>query len=212
MDAHSWIEVLRLSRQVFHSEADFQHALAWMVHTAQPDVRVRLETRPAPGVHLDLAIDDPTSGQRLAVELKYLTAAWSGTVDGESFQLLNQGAQDIRAYDIVKDVCRVERIIAGGAASRGVVIVLTNDPTYWTRPGHGRVTNADAFRVYDCNNLTGARVWGPLTGAGTTRGRESALELAGSYVCQWRSYSTLAGQRGEFRYLMFDVNVARAGR
>lgn len=200
------MKALHTARPVFHSEADFQHALAWVVHTVLPHVRVRLETRPAPGVHLDVAVDDPTSGERLAVELKYLTAAWSGTVDGESFQLLNQGAQDIRAYDIVKDLCRVERIIAAGAASRGAVIVLTNDPAYWTRPGHGRVTNADAFRVYDGNGLAGARAWGPVTGAGTTRGRESALELAGIYLCEWRPFSMLAGQRGEFRYLMFDVD------
>jgi hypothetical protein len=45
----------------------------------------------------------------LAVELKYLTAAWTGEVDGEHFSLLSQGAQDIRAYDVLKDVQRVER-------------------------------------------------------------------------------------------------------
>ncbi len=31
------------SRKVFHSEADFQHALAWQIHEAMPDSQVRLE-------------------------------------------------------------------------------------------------------------------------------------------------------------------------
>ena len=57
-------------RPVFHSEADFQHAFAWQLHSIYPDARIRLETRPRPGVRLDVLalIDD----QRVAVELKYL--------------------------------------------------------------------------------------------------------------------------------------------
>jgi len=35
-------------RPIFHSEADFQFALAWQVKVHAPHVQVRLETRPAP--------------------------------------------------------------------------------------------------------------------------------------------------------------------
>lgn len=35
-------------RPVFHSEADFQLALAWQVQHADPHATVRLETRPSP--------------------------------------------------------------------------------------------------------------------------------------------------------------------
>ena len=31
------------TRKVFHSEADFQHALAWHIHQAMPESQVRLE-------------------------------------------------------------------------------------------------------------------------------------------------------------------------
>ena len=30
-------------RKVFHSEADFQHSLAWHIHQAMPESQVRLE-------------------------------------------------------------------------------------------------------------------------------------------------------------------------
>jgi hypothetical protein len=45
---------LALVRPLFHSEADFQHAFAWQLHRAHADARVRLETRPRPGVRLDV--------------------------------------------------------------------------------------------------------------------------------------------------------------
>jgi hypothetical protein len=52
------------SRPLFHSEADFQHGFAWQLHTTYPDARIRLETRPRPGVRLDvLALVD---GQRVS--------------------------------------------------------------------------------------------------------------------------------------------------
>ena len=35
-------------RPVFHSEADFQHALAWCIHEAIPDGGCRLEFKPFP--------------------------------------------------------------------------------------------------------------------------------------------------------------------
>ena len=88
---------------MFHSEADFQHAFAWAVQEAMR-ARVRLETRPCPGCTADLMVTSPDMAHHSAIELKYLTRAWSGEVLGERFELKNQGAQDIRGYDVVKDV------------------------------------------------------------------------------------------------------------
>jgi hypothetical protein len=105
-------------RPVFHSESDFQLALAWQVRLEAPDVQVRLETRPLTNIHLDLAFQDPVTGHSTAVEVKYLTRFWAGTVNGERYDLKNQGAQDIRAYDVIKDITRVESFIVDMPASR----------------------------------------------------------------------------------------------
>lgn len=109
-DIAVWVEDLRVRRPVFHSEADFQHALAWAAHQSNPSLHVRLETRPAPGMRLDLLLSKPDINEHLALELKYLTAAWAGAVDHEDFTSLSQAAQDIRAYDVVKDIQRVEQL------------------------------------------------------------------------------------------------------
>jgi len=206
-DIASWLDTLRRSRPVFHSEADFQHALAWVIHQSDPSLRIRLETRPQPGMRLDLLVSRPDLSEHLALELKYLTAAWAGDVDGEHFQLLSQGAQDIRAYDVVKDIQRVEQLVNGQPGWAGAVLALTNDPGYWSRPGHGRVTNAQAFRIYEDEVISGTRAWGPDTGTGTRRGREADLQLRGTYRCGWTGYSALPGHLGNFRLLAITIGA-----
>ena len=117
-------------RPVFHSEADFQLAFAWQVKQADPLIDVYLETRPAPGVHLDLAFERRDLGAYTAIELKYPTRKWVGEVDGQRYELKSHGAQDITAYDVVKDIVRVERFIASRPSANGAVIVVGNNPNF----------------------------------------------------------------------------------
>lgn len=53
-DVEQTMARLAARRPIFHSEADFQHAFAWQVQIDHPDARIRLETRPRPGVRLDV--------------------------------------------------------------------------------------------------------------------------------------------------------------
>ncbi len=195
-------------RRVFHSEADFQHAFAWEVHRRDELMQVRLETRPESGVHLDLEFSRPDLRSSTAIELKYLTALWSGQIDGEMIDLKSQGAQDIRAYDVVKDVVRVERFCLGRVGRNGAVIAMTNDSSYWRAPTHSRETNAKAFRLYEGVQLAGRRAWGPLTGAGTRRNREADLILAGTHAIHWEPYSALPGgaRNNELRYFVVEID------
>jgi hypothetical protein len=207
VDLHELLRDLATLRPVFHSEADFQLAFAWQAQRRDPSMRVRLETRPAPGVHLDLAFTRPDLGRTTAIELKYLTRAWIGDVDGEHYELKDHGAQDVRAYDVVKDVVRVEKFIAGRAGAEGAVVVLANDPSYWRPAKLNDVSNAAAFRVSEGVVLTGSRAWGLSTGHGTMKGRVDVLEVAGRYQLQWADYSRLAdgGRGAELRQLVVEI-------
>lgn len=133
-DLTSTLQALASLRPVFHSEADFQMAFAWQVKVHDPQVEVYLETRPAEGVHLDVAFERRDLGAYTAIELKYLTRAWIGTIAGQHYELKNHGAQDVRAYDVVKDICRVEEFTAKRPGASGAVIVITNDRGHWV--GH----------------------------------------------------------------------------
>jgi len=172
---------LALRRPVFHSERDFQVALAWEAKLADPDIDVYLETRPADRAHLDVAFEK--AGRYTAVELKYLTRGWSGEVNGQHYNLKTHGAHDRGRYGVVRDVWRVEQF-ASRPNSNGAVVVLTNDPSY-LRPS-SRASRDAAFRIHDGAVLAGLRAWD-----GSPPSRDMVdLKLAGSYQLQWSDYST----------------------
>jgi hypothetical protein len=190
-------------RPVFHSEADFQHGFAWQMHAAHPEARIRLETRIRPGERLDIfAVID---GRRVAVELKYLLRKLRTTVEGELFELPDQSAQDIRRYDFIKDIGRLERMRLESLADDAFAVALTNDPSYW-KPNVSETTVDASFRLPEGRRLVGVLAWAAHAGAGTTAGRTAPLELGGDYLVAWRDYSRVGGERyGHFRYLAVEV-------
>jgi hypothetical protein len=213
MDFHRLLAGLAEQRPIFHSEADFQHALAWLIHEVRPTATVRLEIpRDIDGrrAHVDVWVAD---GERLAIELKYLTTAVDAVVGDERFHLLNQAAQDLGRYDILKDLVRVERLVAAGSADRGIVIALSSDSTYWRDPQSHRSPNYAALRLTEGRTLSGTLAWGPGTGAGTMRGREAPIDLRGEYRCGWTEYSVVRSASSEirFRYLLLEVRSLGIG-
>ena len=62
IDIVGLMSALAARRPVFHSEADFQHALAWELHTRLPALDVRLELpveASGKALHLDLWLSAP---------------------------------------------------------------------------------------------------------------------------------------------------------
>jgi hypothetical protein len=60
LDIPGLMSRLSQTRPIFHSDADFQHALAWQIHVENPNAAVRLETRPERGMRLDLLVPSAT--------------------------------------------------------------------------------------------------------------------------------------------------------
>ena len=87
---------LSKSRPIFHSEADFQHALAWQIHEEIPDCQVRLEFNLLPAQGKRLYLDIWLRALGVAIELKYPTRKLELEWESEPFGLRNQAAQDIR--------------------------------------------------------------------------------------------------------------------
>lgn len=206
IDPASLLAELAQTRPLFHSEADFQHALSMLIATRHPDARLRLETRPTRGVHLDIQVDQ--DGCRTAIELKYLVRSFEGEYAGERFELPNRGAHDISRYDVIKDIARVELLLRDGFAQRGWVVVLASDGAYW-RPGSKPDPIDLSFRIHEGSQLLGERSWGELAGPGTRRQRELALTLTGSYLCCWAPYSRIPDRSGrvhESRHLTIQVH------
>lgn len=207
LDLVAVVSALAEQRLVFHSERDFQHALAWQIQLTYPQAQIRLEPRPRRNLHLDLLVR--MGERRIAVELKYLVAALHASVGGELFDLPHQSANDISCHDVIKDITRVEALLADGYADEGCVVVLTNDRSYW-QPSSRPDTIDAAFRLHEGRILAGRLAWAARAGHGTTVKRDTPLQLAGQYPCQWRDYSEVGlpnGQVARFRYLLITAGL-----
>jgi len=199
------IEALAQKRPIFHSEADFQQAFAWEIQVRYPTAIVRLETRPLSGEAIYLDVFAVVDEVRVAVELKYLVRSLDLTILGERFQLRDQGAHDVRRYDVVKDISRIESLIERDIADVGFVITLSNDPAYWKTGTKEGPSDRD-FRLHEGNLLSGKRSWSPNAGAGTTRGRPSPITLDYEHVVRWHNYSFLGDGSGKtLRYAAMDI-------
>lgn len=203
LDVSGLMENLKEERPIFHSEADFQHALAWQLHKAMPNDEIRLEYKPFQNERMYLDIWLPGAG--VAIELKYLTKSLEQCSKQESFALLNQGAQDIRRYDFLRDVQRLERVVADFELAKvGYAILLTNAPPYWELSSRSTI-DAD-FRLHQGREIAGDMAWSPRAAEGTTTGRKEPIRLKGSYDCVWRDYFSFGeATNQQFRYLMIEV-------
>ncbi len=206
IDIHALMGGLAGKRPVFHSEADFQFALAWEIKEATGN-DVRLEFPPFPEERMYLDIWIPAIGT--AVELKYLTRELAVTAASEPFSLRNQGAQDLGRYDFLKDVYRLERVIESTPGERrGIAVLVTNDSLYWKPPNQEDTIDAE-FRVHQDRELPRKMRWSERASIGTTKGRESPIILTDSYICKWRDYGRPVvsnAKNARFRYLALEVS------
>ena len=217
-------------REIFHSEADFQHALAWHIHKERKNCQVRLEY-PFPGKrknrkYLDIWLPD----MKIAIELKYRTrklichqetsGSWIDLTNKdkstlrqilqqgkELFELRNQGAQDTLRYDFIKDIQRLEQATGpDGPAKTGFAVFLTNDPLYWHPPRKTNPVDGD-FRL-DKSVIKGKKKldWTEEASRGTKKGREKAIRLKKSYKLKWKNFSSLGEKNNQqFKYLAVKV-------
>lgn len=197
-------------RPIFHSEADFQHALAWYIHETLPECDLRLEREQfLPGTQERMATDIwiRVSDVAVAIELKYTNRALQEECNGEVFALRDHGAQPPRRYDFIKDVQRLEQALGlPNPADYGFAVLLTNNSTYWRPPRQDNIVDAD-FRIHDGRQVfSGNLQWSDTVGVNTKRNREELIQLKNSYRMRWMDYSSFGDKPGQtFRYLAIEI-------
>ena len=214
MNIRTLLTDLAKTRKVFHSEADFQHALAWHIHKDMRDSQIRLEVNTMPVEHPKMYVDIWLPKEKIAIELKYRTRRVEPEPNGEPFALLEQGAQNQGRYDFLQDIQRLELMRSiPGFCEAGYAVLLTNDWLYWECPGpESRDTMDSAFRIHEGRKICGKLKWSKQPSPGTTRGRDKSIQLKGSYRLRWQDYSCIPEKspgkgkpRGKFRYLAVSV-------
>lgn len=206
LDIHGLMGGLAAKRPVFHSEADFQFALAWQIREAK-GLDVRLEFRPSAAKRMYLDIWVPEIGTPL--ELKYRTRKLDMKCGGDAFALLNQGARDLGRYHFLRDVERLEHMPEDlPCANGGIAVLLTNDRSYWL-PSREATIDTD-FHIHEGRQLP-PKVelsWAP--GAKTGEGKPPIV-LRRPYRLKWRYYGrpideSASPPNRQFRYLAVEVS------
>ena len=122
-------------------------------------------------------------------------------------------------YDFLKDVERLEWIVAHRRdVSRGISILLTNDPLYWEVSKKENAKDLD-FHLHEgreLNRRPDGMDWADGTKKGTKRGKDVPIVLNGSYPpSEWKCYSALDSDRKArnrtLRYLAVEVPPVSAG-
>lgn len=199
--------------RVFHSEADFQHSLAWQIQVKYNNPKIRLERRIdlkdvkpyLDDIYVDIWIE--TENRIIPIELKYKTDEFSGEIENEKVQLRSQGRHPPNRFDFVADIERIETIIELFDIDRGYAIFLTNDSAYW-KPPNKNVIDSD-FRLHD--SLSGKLTWSDRASPNTkTKKRDRPINLSGKYNLNWKHYhyskpNTNVKGNKNFRYLIVEI-------
>lgn len=197
------IKELQKERPIFHSEADFQHALAWEIHRLNQSAKMRLEidlvvsSEPREATDILMSQGETT----WAIELKYRKKKFETECNGERFCFREHSALDEGRYNFVKDVSRLERLVEARLCTVGYAVFLTNDAGYWKPPrSKKRPSNDDMFRIHEGCTLKHTLSWGKALE------NRMPLVLKGSYSTHWNDYSEVETDGpGKFRYLLLRV-------
>jgi len=178
-------------RPVFHSEADFQFALAWLIQEKHPDWSIRLEYPMQDIGAIDILLRHDS--RKFLLELKYKTLNTDIEVSGEKFSLTNHVAHPVNRYAGLKDVERIQKSSLSGAT-----IFLSNDSYYWEKGGG----NGEHFSLLNGRKVTSETTlqWNRADKA-LAKGRP-AIHLKSSYQFCWLDYA----DKG-FKFLLLMVGV-----
>lgn len=203
IDIPEALSALSKRRPVFCSEFDFQHQLAWELHTRYAGMNILLEYPIIAGRRrMEIDIWARLGDVRVAIELKYKTRKASIQHAGIRFALTQQAATPLGRYDFIKDVERIESVRSAGMADEAWAVMLTNDQSY-TRPARG---NGQAFSLHAGRTIApGASLAWNTTVNPKSLGssRLAPIPIAGTYSLAWTRYATLGTSR--FDSLVVEV-------
>lgn len=218
------IHDLKNERSIFHSEDDLKLALALKIKEQNPQFKIRLEkpfsiemvepveSKKEHKVNASVDILVYTEqGVPVPIELKYKTKKLDTCVDvdGEKYDLTQQGAHNIGRYNFRKDIYRVEKQLEQlDNAEVGYVLKITNDLAYINNDVSETGNLDKNFSCHEGATIeSGERHWHYK---GTDKkhwtiikGQRFLLDLKNDYPVRWETYSNV--KNSEFKYCLIEV-------
>ncbi len=207
IDFNTLLSNLSQARPCFHSEEKFQRA----VYQAMRGCGVKkLEMeKTVPEILGKERARVDIFGDGLAVELKYPTASFTTSCNGENFTLTNVRNAITGFYRFWKDVWRIETLIKHNEIKSGYVILLSNRPEYWDPPPK----KAKNFWLEDFVTQEGKTFSGELAikpekrVGGVRKGFENKpnITLKNAYTIHWQNWHNFNKENGLFRYTILEI-------
>lgn len=216
------LKELSNERPIFHSEADFQHALAWQIHLIYPKSNIRIEKRfiaePNNKVYIDIIVFNDKKA--IAIELKYKTKNLRFTSPSktcENFILKSHDAPDFGRYDFLKDISRIEFLKSKKMVDYGYAIFLTNDSEYWNVPKNYN-TQDKQFRIHEKCKLHGILEWEKKNNVSEDStnmksekkkksSRDDSIILKSNYTMNWKLYSNLQTEAKNNTFMILTILI-----
>ncbi|ANT63100.1 hypothetical protein AYJ57_21765 (plasmid) [Salipiger sp. CCB-MM3] len=132
IDLTPYLRALAVRRPVFHSKPDLQHELVTHARSRDPEIEVRAGA-PAMLPHkafLDVILK--AGAFEFALEIMYCTRSLKTSIDGESFDLVDQVAQGARFQTFLQGVERLKAFANSSSSRAGAALMVTNDPVFWS--------------------------------------------------------------------------------
>ncbi len=197
------LTALSMRRPVFCSEFDFQHQLAWELHTRYAGMNILLEYPIIVGRRrMEIDIWAQLGDVRVAIELKYKTRKASILHAGIRFALTQQAATPLGRYDFLKDVERLELMRRASMVDEAWAVMLTNDASYTgLARGNGQAFSLHAGRRIGPNASLAWNTTVKPQSLGISR--LAPIPVAGAYSLAWTHYAAIGTSR--FDALVVEV-------
>jgi hypothetical protein len=221
-DLVQYMQKLGELRPVFHSEADFQNELAFMMKSDNHTVRLEKPfvlvggnlPKTEKNEPLTCVLDMEVDGE-VAIELKYKKQALNCNLKNEQFALKKDAAHNLGRYDAYDDARMVKWLCQekGNRINKGFTIFLTNDPLYWENDG--AKTMAREFSLKDGTKIQKGRnlnwdVENPSAGSLAKHRLPpfSPINIEFNDAIKWIDYNNLciSAKYEIFKFFVLDVN------
>ncbi|WMT53777.1 hypothetical protein [Ferroplasma acidiphilum] len=200
-DIEKILNNLSKERPIFHGERDFQFSLGCEIKSKYPNMKIILEKTMKGNNNTTERID-------IGIELKFIKGKFSGEVDGDEYHWLGNEAYDLKSYDTLKDIQRLEHYIQYGCIDFGYSIVLSNARLLWEQQCND--SHYDQFSLYEGRMLPTTLSWPSTTIAGKKgEKRKDSITLCHEYSIHWKKYpGNVLGieSNNPFKYLIFEID------
>lgn len=199
-------------RKIFHSESDFQLELGMYFMRNNFEVRLEKSFKKI-SIYNKIELDIELNGC-IAIELKYKTDVFKGTVNNEIFELKQHGANSLGRFDVFNDARRVKSLKDSNKTTinKGYTVFLTNDKNYWSNDGSK--TMSKDFDLTNHRNLKKGEIldWNPKTPKIKSVSKKrlspfSPIKIEFDDVINWYDFSEIGNcENGDFRFFILDIN------